>query len=280
VTPAPGDFGERYGAAFLRYLDEPGEEALSAAYELGRSAVAQQLSVLDLAVTHHDAIGRAVEALGADRAQEVVAAAGVFFREALSAFDMVQRVLQEAREAAAAERRQTATLRRLSTFLADASIAVDAADSTEEILQLVAEHARELIGGRRCVARLRDRGASGPLVAVVAADDADDPAGPDLEALYAAIAAPSGSVRATRAELERHPAVLALDEAAPAAVEGWLAAPLTALDGRALGLIQLFDKEQGEFTALDEELLVQLAQMASAAVERAELYRLRPGGER
>jgi GAF domain-containing protein len=54
---------------------------------------------------------------------------------------------------------------------------------------------------------------------------------------------------------------------------GWLAASLTTLDGRDLGLIQLFDKADGDFTELDEEILVQLAQMASAAVERARLYR-------
>ena len=37
--------------------------------------------------------------------------------------------------------------------------------------------------------------------------------------------------------------------------------------------MQLFDKQDGEFTELDEAVLVQLAQMASAAVERAQLYR-------
>ena len=54
---------------------------------------------------------------------------------------------------------------------------------------------------------------------------------------------------------------------------GWIAAALTALDGRHLGLIQAFDKQTGDFTELDEAILVQLAQMASAAVERAQLYR-------
>ena len=54
--------------------------------------------------------------------------------------------------------------------------------------------------------------------------------------------------------------------------EGWLAASLTALDGSELGAIQLFDKQGGGFTVDDEAALVHLAQMTSAAVERARLY--------
>jgi GAF domain-containing protein len=54
---------------------------------------------------------------------------------------------------------------------------------------------------------------------------------------------------------------------------GWLAASLARLDGEVLGLVQLFDKEDGDFSELDEAVLVQLAQMSSAAVERARLYR-------
>jgi GAF domain-containing protein len=38
-------------------------------------------------------------------------------------------------------------------------------------------------------------------------------------------------------------------------------------------VVQLFDKDDGDFTELDEEVLMQLVQMASAAVERADLYR-------
>jgi GAF domain-containing protein len=47
-------------------------------------------------------------------------------------------------------------------------------------------------------------------------------------------------------------------------------ASLRAPDGKELGLIQAFDKREGEFTHLDEEVLVELAQMAATAVERAQ----------
>ncbi len=44
-------------------------------------------------------------------------------------------------------------------------------------------------------------------------------------------------------------------------LRGWLAASLTALEGSELGAIQLFDKQEGGFTADDEAALVHLAQM-------------------
>ena len=55
-------------------------------------------------------------------------------------------------------------------------------------------------------------------------------------------------------------------------MRGWLAAPLMGRDGRNLGLVQLTDKYEGDFTEADESLLVQLTQMASVAVENARLY--------
>jgi signal transduction histidine kinase len=55
-------------------------------------------------------------------------------------------------------------------------------------------------------------------------------------------------------------------------MRGWLAAPLIARDGHTMGLIQLSDKYSDEFTQEDEAVLVQLAHMASVAIENARLY--------
>ena len=53
----------------------------------------------------------------------------------------------------------------------------------------------------------------------------------------------------------------------------WLGAPLVGSDGRNLGLIQLADRiGAGEFSASDEAVLLQLARMASVAIENARLY--------
>ncbi len=50
-------------------------------------------------------------------------------------------------------------------------------------------------------------------------------------------------------------------------MRGWLAAPLTGRHGRNVGLIQSSDKYEGDFTEEDEAVLVQLAQIASIAIQ-------------
>jgi hypothetical protein len=284
VTRHDEDFAGRYAAALELHLQTHDEHSLNAAYELGRSAVREGRGVLDLAGPHHEVLVAALSA-ATDEAEvrELAATAAVFFCEAVSAFEMVQRVLQEAGATAAVERRQAATVRQLSTFLADASLAADASGSLEEMVQLVAEHAREVLGADRCLARLAVDDGCNTIESMVRSEAEGYGEGapvPDLEALYEAIAQRGQAVRLAGAELAREPALGALgissaeDHEAPRC---WLAAPLTALDGRRLGLIQLFDKHGGDFTKLDEAVLVQLAQMASAAVERAQLYGTQQG---
>ena len=53
---------------------------------------------------------------------------------------------------------------------------------------------------------------------------------------------------------------------------GRLIAPLIDRAGKALGSIELADKREGDFSEEDESILVQLAQMASVAIENARLY--------
>jgi hypothetical protein len=233
--------------------------------------VAAQLSVLDLASAHQEALVEVLaDAREKDGAERVVRAGGEFFLESLSSLEMVQRVLREARETALVERRQATILRQLSTFLADTSIALDTAGSLEEMPQLVAEHALEVIGAASCSVRIEFEGDE-----IEAAAGDKPPLGPaELVTVYATLRPSGGALRISRAELGANPALRAVarpgaDSALPC---GWLAAALTALDGRQLGLIQLFDKLPGDFSELDEAILVQLAQMASAAVERAQLY--------
>lgn len=145
---APADSGAapfraQYASALERYVVDRSEHSLRVAYELGREAVSRQLSVLDLAVAHQEALLAALaRASGSAQTQDVTGAAGDFFLESLSSFEMVQRGFGEAREAARLERRQTEMSRQLSSFLADASLALDASDSLEEMLRLVAAGAR------------------------------------------------------------------------------------------------------------------------------------------
>jgi Phosphoserine phosphatase RsbU, N-terminal domain/GAF domain len=267
-------FETAYAAALGEYLLDPSEASLQVAYELGREAVSRQLSVLELAVAHQEAL---LPTLGCAsdpaEAQEIARAAGDFFLESLSSFEMVQRGFSEARQAVLLGRRQTELSRQLSTFLADASLALDASDSLEEMLRLVAEQARELVGADCCVATVATEGH--PRTAEAASHEPDRRWTTfirwlDLIAIYSLLRASGGSVRIGGEQLPRLAPFH--NSAGDRQLQGWLAASLTALDGTELGAIQLFDKQHGAFTGDDEAALVHLAQMASAAVERARHY--------
>ena len=46
----------------------------------------------------------------------------------------------------------------------------------------------------------------------------------------------------------------------------------TALDGHQIGSLEVVEKVDGTFTELDQAVLVHIAEMASAAIERIHLY--------
>jgi hypothetical protein len=275
VNPPPGRFAAAYASALEDHLRAPGEATLLAAYELARDAVSRRLSVLDLAVAHQEALltalGRAADAAEVER---VSRAAGDFFLEGLSTFEMIQRGFAEAHRSAVQGRRRTELSRQLSTFLADASLALDAHDSLAEMLQLVAEQARELVDADCCVATVAT--ADRPRNAEAASYAEDDRRWPafvrwlDLPAIYALLRQGGGSARAAGGALadlgpfRRSPGETPL--------RCWLGASLTALDGREMGAVQVFDKGTGAFTDEDAAALLHLAQIASAAIERVRLY--------
>ncbi len=279
MTSAERAFAVAYAAGVRAHLREASEKSLRTAYELGREAVVREFNVLELAVVHHETLVAAVrDASDRREMEEITRAAGDFFLESLSAFEMVQRGFREARDAATIERRHSTMLRQLSSLLADASLAVDESDSLAEALRLVAEEARELTGARWCVATAALEG-SGGLSEIAADSESEGDAATFLRAaqlapLDARVDAAGGSVRLPAPVVASEPAFRALREAAGCLpLRGWMAAPLTSLDGQGFGSLHAFDKEDGDFTERDEAVLVHLAQMASAALERAHLYR-------
>jgi hypothetical protein len=283
MTPGPstgtGPFRAAYASALRGHLRDPTEISLHGAYELARDAVSRQLSVLDLAVAHQEALLGALEgAADAADVERIVRAAGDFFLEGLATYEMVQRGFREARQEVLHERRQTELSRQLSSFLADASLALDAHESLQEMLQLVAEQARELVGADCCVTTLAAPGLPRSAEAASYTDRCWSRLVRwlDREAIYELVRRNGGSIRVPGEQLATVPPFR--DAHAERPLQGWLAASLTALDGTELGAIQLFDKLDGAFTPEDEAALVHLAQMASAAVERARLYHER--GER
>jgi ANTAR domain/Phosphoserine phosphatase RsbU, N-terminal domain len=95
-----GDTYERfrrdYAPVFLQYLSERGERGRRAAYELGRRAIGERLSVLDLARIHH---GVLLDVLKTHRSpqelEHIAQAASEFLVEALAVFEMTQRGFAE-----------------------------------------------------------------------------------------------------------------------------------------------------------------------------------------
>jgi serine phosphatase RsbU (regulator of sigma subunit) len=133
----------RYTAAFAAYLSNRGEQALGAAYDLGREAVAAHLSILDLAEAHHQALRAALA--GAPPSEATLQASADFLRESLSTFESVHRGYLEVQEAARLEHAHVEQLRALS----DASVAINSSLTVEEILQLTADAARSITAASR-----------------------------------------------------------------------------------------------------------------------------------
>jgi hypothetical protein len=91
------DLARDYRVAFLGYLPRREEAALTRGYQLGRSAVAQGVSILELAQVHHDVLLEVLRDTPADEVAPVAAAASDFFLEVLATFDMTQRSLLDER---------------------------------------------------------------------------------------------------------------------------------------------------------------------------------------
>ena len=85
-------FRRDYAPAFLQYLSEEGEPGLRAAYELGRRAMIDGLSMLDLAEIHHAELLRVLRTVRTpDELDHIATAASRFFVELLATFEMAQR---------------------------------------------------------------------------------------------------------------------------------------------------------------------------------------------
>jgi serine phosphatase RsbU (regulator of sigma subunit) len=239
-TNGVSELAARYSAAFTAYLADRGESALGAAYDLGREAVAAQLSVLDLAEAHHAALRTAKV-----HDEEGLLAAADFLRESLSMFETVHRGYLEVQEVARLEHEYVEQLR----ALADASVAINLSLTVEAILQLTADAARGILHAERAT------------VAVLAPD-------PRLRPLTAT-----------------SPPRLGGGDPRPARLHAGLTGR-----GKELGMVEVIDRPEREFTARDEAVLTQLAQLASVAISNAQLYErertiartlqrsLRPGG--
>jgi CheY-like chemotaxis protein len=156
--------------------------------------------------------------------------------------------------------------------LTQASLAINSALSLDQMLQAVADLARDLLNVQQATAvAAPDQKWSAPRTAVSLSPEwrekGERTAVRDRTDLLKLLSSARGILRAAAGE----PAGVWEEGAlSPEAREaGWLASPLTGRDGRNMGLLQLLGKRDGEFSPEDESILTQFAQMSSIAIENA-----------
>ncbi|TVP59798.1 MAG: PAS domain S-box protein [Nodularia sp. (in: Bacteria)] len=164
--------------------------------------------------------------------------------------------------------------------LMEAALAINSALSIEEVIRTITEQAREIIGAHQSVTTMTIDGdcakffSSASLSDKYAAWRPSPNQQPNGFGINTSVRLINRSMRMTQTELEAHPQWRQfgkqIDQHPP--MRGCLAAPLIGRDGQNMGLIQLSDKYKDEFTKEDEAIIVQLAQMASIAIENTRLY--------
>jgi hypothetical protein len=98
-------FRRDYAPVFLQYLSERGEGGLRTAYELGRRAMLEELSMLDLVQIHHAVLLDVLKTIkDPEELDGVAEAASEFLVEVLATFEMIQRSFAELRESTAHRR--------------------------------------------------------------------------------------------------------------------------------------------------------------------------------
>ncbi|MBV9257295.1 MAG: response regulator, partial [Ktedonobacteraceae bacterium] len=164
--------------------------------------------------------------------------------------------------------------------LAQASLGINSMRSINELLALITVQAREIIGAHLAVASMTIDANGAQSIASHAfsekyAEWEDYEAFPDGSGIYQIVCRTNQPMRMTQEELEAHPAWNKYGKEAGKhpPLRGWLVVPLVGRNGDNLGLLQLSDRYTGEFNEEDEAILVQLAQIASIAIENAQLYR-------
>jgi serine phosphatase RsbU (regulator of sigma subunit)/DNA-binding response OmpR family regulator len=168
---------------------------------------------------------------------------------------------------------------RILRKLTDAALAINSTLSLADMLLVINQSAREICGAHQAETVLlgagdtrgtRTRSCSSKYETWAAAG------GPgNVEALHEVVWKEGGPVRMTAKDVELVFGDFGVDGVAPGhpLLEGWLAVPLVGRTGQPLGLIQVADKVDDEFTESDEVVLTQLAQLAAVAIENAERYR-------
>ena len=161
---------------------------------------------------------------------------------------------------------------------ADAAQAITWHQTLEGTLQEVADQARGVIGANHAAVSLAvsDAGLSATTVVSLSSKYAvchDQIKASDNTGVYAMVSEGIRAVRMMQSELEAHPRWSNPGDQAGQhpSLRGWLAVPLLSRNGDKMGVLQLSDKYEGDFTQHDEYVVMELAQLASIAIQNAQL---------
>ena len=88
---SPEDMERDYRAAFLRYLPRRDEAALHSGYLVGRSALEDGVSMLEIVRLHHAVLLDVLDSSLSEDVRQIGSAAAEFLVEVLATYDMTHR---------------------------------------------------------------------------------------------------------------------------------------------------------------------------------------------
>jgi PAS domain S-box-containing protein len=192
----------------------------------------------------------------------------LYARQAANALDNA-RLYHDSLQTLAAEQQRTAVLR----SLAEAAVKINSVLALDSLLQTITDQARNIIGARQALTTLLPRGEWNRSITCVSVAEGQTTLEFARESSEMFMLACNLNKPVRMQAGSRANAWGPVRRATDATRYGWLAAPLLTRDGRNLGLIQLSQKLNGEFSPDDEAILVQLTHMASVAIDNVRLYR-------
>jgi PAS domain S-box-containing protein len=160
--------------------------------------------------------------------------------------------------------------------LAEAARTITSAPDMKTTVDAITEQARLIVGAHQAVVSMTQGSDWSQSITSVSLSDKyarwrtlDAP--PTGSGIYAMACEKNQSIRMTQTELEAHFRWKGFGSFANdhPPMRGWLAVPLIGNKGENLGLIQLSDRFSDDFDEADEAIVVQLAQFASVAIEKA-----------
>ncbi|OKH40494.1 hypothetical protein NIES2119_02440 [[Phormidium ambiguum] IAM M-71] len=163
--------------------------------------------------------------------------------------------------------------------LTEASLLMNSVLSIEQVLQIVTKQAQEIIGAHQSITTMAIEGNQQKTINAVSFSEKytewkDYQHKFYIWQIYPQIRQNNQVLRMTETQLILDNKWIQFNQEIEKylPMRGLLVAPLIRRDGVNIGAIQLSDKYFGDFTEADADILVQLAQIASVAIENSRLY--------